>query len=93
MPVTRNYSITPIEGNIYLAKLSSGRIWLFRSNRDKESLTYHDACYCIDSNGSSYYDNRLYTTKGRLCEDSKVVYIREANRNEIAMFNNRMSER
>lgn len=66
-------------GKVYLVYTTNGRYWLYKKN----SQRWKTGCrYAMRLFGSCVYRN---TT--RVCDDDKVVWIKPADRNYIAMWN------
>ena len=64
------------EGKIYIVKVDSGNVWLFKKYRgmlhaDKQAGCSHALCL----------------EEGYICRDSEIVWIKPANENYLAIWN------
>lgn len=66
-------------GKIYFVNTINGENWLFKY-KDGEYKTSCSLALCIDDMWSDGHG-------GNVCADASIVYICQANRNYIAMFN------
>lgn len=71
------------DGKVYLVKVNSGNLWLFKKYRgmlhsDKRTGCYHSLCL---------EDMDKYIEEGYVCRDSEIVWIKPANENYIAIWN------
>ena len=71
------------EGKIYLVKVNSGNVWLFRKYRgmlyaDKRTSCFHALCLT---------DMYRSEEEGYVCNDWEIVWVKPANENHIAIWN------
>lgn len=71
------------EGKIYIVKVNSGNVWLFKKYRgmlhaDKQTGCSHSLCL---------EDMYKAIEEGYVCRDSEIVWIKPANENYIAIWN------
>ncbi len=76
------------EGKIYIVKVNSGNVWLFKKYRgmlhnDKQTGCSH--ALCIEDMGK-------YTEEGYVCRDSEIVWLKLANENYIAIWNREFND-
>ena len=70
------------EGKIYIVKVNSGNVWLFKKHYGLHS----DKITCCNC---AVYLEDMYTTndEGYICRDSEIVNLKLANVNYIAIWN------
>ena len=70
------------EGKIYLVKVNSGNLWLFKKylGRFSNKITGCNRALCLDD---MYKSNE----GGYVCFDGDIMYIKKANENYIAIWN------
>jgi hypothetical protein len=71
------------EGKIYIVKVNSGSVWLFKKYRgilydDKQTGCSH--ALCLD-------DMYKAIEVGYVCRDNEIVFLKKANENYIAIWN------
>lgn len=79
--------LTPIRGEIYKVKLSSGRTWLFKSAYYGEYITEHQGAYCIESGGNPFFEGYVSNRVGcHVGVNDDIISLKPANKNECAFF-------
>lgn len=76
------------EGKIYIVKVNSGNVWLFKKYRgmlhaDKLAGCSHALCL---------KDMDKYIEEGYICRDSEIVWKKTANENYIAIWNREFND-
>ena len=71
------------EGKIYIVKVDSGNVWLFKKNRYAvypDEKTGHSRALCLED---------MYKSKdeGFVCRNNAIVWIKPADENHIAIWN------
>lgn len=70
------------EGKIYLVKTTRGCVWLF-----KKYLGHHFSNNITGCHGALCLDDMYKTNeKGYVCNNSEIVYLKNANENYIAIL-------
>lgn len=75
------------EGKVYLVKTTRGSVWLFKKYSEcfRNKMT---SCYrsiCLD-------DMYKTNTVGYICDNSNIVYIKEASDNYISIWNREFND-
>ena len=82
---------TPVVGKIYKVKLTSNRTWLFMSNYKGYHITEHRGAYCINCGGDAYFEDYITTDIGcHVGDNSDIISLVPANKNEIAIFKRKL---
>lgn len=71
------------EGKIYLVKTTNGHVWLFKKylgHHFSNKITGCNLTLCIDDMFKS-------NDEGYVCNDSEIMYLKNANENYIAIWN------
>lgn len=71
------------EGNIYIVKVNSGNVWLFKKYKGMYNCDKQTGCF----NSLCLEDMDKYAGEGYVCRDSEIVWIKPANENYIAIWN------
>lgn len=71
------------EGKIYLVKVNSGNLWLFK----KYSGVLHSYGRTSCSHALCLEDMYKFIEEGYVCRDSEIVWIKPANENHIPIWN------
>ena len=70
------------EGKVYLVKTTLGSVWLFKKYSEcfRNKITSCSCSICLDD---------MYKTNSvcYICDNSDIVYIKEASENYIAIWN------
>lgn len=70
------------EGKIYIVKVDSGNVWLFKKHYGlySDKTTSCDCAVCLE-------DMYITNDEGYICHDSEIIWIKPANENYIAILN------
>lgn len=87
-----------VDGRCYMVKINSigntQAVWLFRYDSGlpctMSGLTAHSSAMVYTKGG--VFSGRVYDSCGRVCMDEQIIEIREANANEIHLFESKLSE-
>ena len=71
------------EGKIYIVKVNSCNVWLFKKYRGVLHADKRTGCSCA----LCLEDMDKYRGEGYVCRDSEIVWIKIANENYIAIWN------
>ena len=76
------------ECKIYIVKVDSGNVWLFKKYRgmlhdDKQAGCSHALCL---------EDMDKYREEGYVCSDSEIKWLKPANENYIAIWNREFND-
>lgn len=71
------------EGKIYIVKVNSGNVWLFKKYRGMLHSDQQTSC------SHALYIEDMYkaTEEGYVCRNSEIVWLKPANENYIAIWN------
>lgn len=75
-------------GKIYIVKVNSGNVWLFKKYRGvfhADKLTSCSQALCLE-------DMYKGIEGGYVCRDNQIVYLKEANENYLAIWNRTFNE-
>lgn len=71
------------EGKIYIVKVNSGNVWLFKKYR---GIVHADKQTCCSQ--ALCMKNRYKTNdEGYVCRDDQIVWLNHANENHLAIWN------
>lgn len=75
------------EGKIYLVKMNSGNLWLFKKylGRFSDKITGCNSALCLD-------DMFKIQRNGYVCHDNAIMYIKKANNNYLAIWNREFND-
>lgn len=71
------------EGKIYLVKTTHGHVWLFKKYLGRHFSNKITGCHgalCLDDMFKS-------NDEGYVCNDSEIMYLKNANNNYLAIWN------
>ena len=76
------------EGKIYIVKVNSGNVWLFKKSRYSvypDEKTGHSRALCLK-------DRYTSVEEGFVCYNSEIKWIKPANENHIAIWNREFND-
>lgn len=76
------------EGKIYIVKVNSDNVWLFKKYRGVLHADKRTGCslaLCLE-------DMDKYIEEGYICRDNEIVWIKPANENHIAIWNREFND-
>lgn len=76
------------EGKIYIVKVNSGNVWLFKKFIDMFGAGRKTSC----SRALCLKDMYKTNDGGYICCDSEIVYLKDANENYIAIWNREFND-
>lgn len=76
------------EGKIYMVKVDSGNVWLFKKSIFEVYPNKKTGCSCALCLEDMYKSHG----NGYVCYDSEIVYLKNANENYIAIWNREFND-
>lgn len=76
------------EGKIYIVKVNSCNVWLFKKYRGLLHADKHTGCSCA----LCLEDMDKYREEGYVCSDSEIKWLKPANENYIAIWNREFND-